>query len=84
MRQLILILLSLINIIFVIFSLIFHIGIDFLSLRIIFVAFSFVLGLYFILLHQTRQQLKLAVFTVGVTTIHILLILHAVYTTIYV
>lgn len=39
MRQLILLLLSIINIIFIVYTFVFHIGIDYLSLRIIFVAF---------------------------------------------
>lgn len=83
MRQLILFLLSIINIIFIVCTLVLHIGIDYLSLRIIFVAFSLVVGIYSVLLHQTRQQLLMSVIEVVIALLHILLIISAVYTVVY-
>ncbi|WP_086428181.1 hypothetical protein [Staphylococcus cornubiensis] len=83
MRQLILFLLSIINIIFIVCTLVLHIGIDYLSLRIIFVAFSLVVGIYSVLLHQTKQQLLMSVIEVVIALLHILLIISAVYTVVY-
>lgn len=83
MRQLILLLLSIINIIFIVFTLIWHTGIDYLSLRIIFVAFSLVVGIYSMLLHQTKQQLLMSAIEVIIALLHILLIISAVYSVVY-
>ncbi|PCF43697.1 hypothetical protein [Staphylococcus delphini] len=83
MRQLILLLLSIINIIFIICTFIFHIGIDYLSLRIIFVAFSLVVGIYSVLLYETKQQLLLSAIESVIALLHIILITSAVYSVVY-
>ncbi|EHD0645159.1 hypothetical protein JL983_04340 [Staphylococcus pseudintermedius] len=83
MRQLILLLFSIINIIFIVYTFVFHIGIDYLSLRIIFVAFSFVVGIYSVLLHETKQQLLLSVIEAIIALLHIVLIISAVYSAVY-
>ncbi|MTV19765.1 hypothetical protein [Staphylococcus delphini] len=83
MRQLILLSLSIINIIFIICTFIFHIGIDYLSLRIIFVAFSLVVGIYSVLLHETKQQLLLSAIASVNALLHIILITSAVYSVVY-
>ncbi|EGQ1299038.1 hypothetical protein O0H15_06230 [Staphylococcus pseudintermedius] len=83
MRQLILLLLSIINIIFIVYTFVFRIGIDYLSLRIIFVAFSLVVGIYSVLLHETKQQLLLSVIEAIIALLHIVLIISAVYSVVY-
>ncbi|MBZ8175161.1 hypothetical protein [Staphylococcus delphini] len=83
MRQLILLSLSIINIIFIICTFIFHIGIDYLSLRIIFVTFSLVVGIYSVLLHETKQQLLLSAIASVIALLHIILITSAVYSVVY-
>ncbi|EGQ3709255.1 hypothetical protein I0635_000873 [Staphylococcus pseudintermedius] len=83
MRQLILLLLSIINIIFIVYTFVFRIGIDYLSLRIIFVALSLVVGIYSVLLHETKQQLLLSVIEAIIALLHIVLIISAVYSVVY-
>ncbi|EGQ2914429.1 hypothetical protein EEJ48_04590 [Staphylococcus pseudintermedius] len=83
MRQLILLLLSIINIIFIVYTFVFHIDIDYLSLRIIFVALSLVVGIYSVLLHETKQQLLLSVIEAIIALLHIVLIISAVYSVVY-
>ncbi|PCF89949.1 hypothetical protein [Staphylococcus intermedius] len=83
MRQLILLLLTMMNIIFIVCTFVFHIGIDYLSLRIIFVAFSLVVGIYSVLLHETKQQLFLSLITAITALLHVVLIVSLVYSVVY-
>ncbi|MEJ7541321.1 hypothetical protein [Staphylococcus intermedius] len=83
MRQLILLLLTMMNIIFIVCTFVFHIGIDYLSLRIIFVAFSLVVGIYSVLLHETKQQLFLSLITAITALLHVVLIISLVYSVVY-
>ncbi|WP_353458587.1 hypothetical protein [Staphylococcus coagulans] len=83
MRNIILIFLSIVNLIIIEITLSFNTGIDYLSLRIIFVAFSLVTSVYMILLYQTSKQLIIALIAVFISLIHILLIIRIVFQAIY-
>lgn len=83
MRNIILIFLSIVNLIIIEITLSFNTGIDYLSLRIIFVAFSLVMSVYMILLYRTSKQLIIALIAVFISLIHILLIIRIVFQAIY-
>lgn len=83
MRNIILIFLSIVNLIIIEIILSFNTGIDYLSLRIIFVAFSLVTSVYMILLYRTSKQLIIALIAVFISLIHILLIIRIVFQAIY-
>ncbi|AKS66484.1 hypothetical protein RN70_03185 [Staphylococcus schleiferi] len=83
MRNIILIFLSIVNLIIIEITLSFNTGIDYLSLRIIFVAFSLVTSVYMILLYRTSKQLIIALIAVFISLIHILLIIRIVFQAIY-
>ncbi|CAM2988631.1 hypothetical protein FOB90_04835 [Mammaliicoccus fleurettii] len=83
MRNTILIFLSIINLIIIEITLSFNTGIDYLSLRVIFVAFTLVTSVYMILLYRTTKQLIIALIDVFISLIHILLIIRIVFQAIY-
>lgn len=83
MRNIILIFLSIVNLIIIEITLSFNTGIDYLSLRIIFVAFSLVTSVYMILLYRTSKQLIIALIAVFISLIHILLIIRIMFQAIY-
>ncbi|CAD7359051.1 hypothetical protein HMPREF1208_02124 [Staphylococcus sp. HGB0015] len=83
MRNTILIFLSIINLIIIEITLSFNTGIDYLSLRVIFVAFTLVTSVYMILLYRTTKQLIIALIAVFISLIHILLIIRIVFQAIY-
>ncbi len=83
MRNIILIFLSIVNLIIIEITLSFNTGIDYLSLRIIFVAFSLVTSVYMILLYRTSKQLIIALIAVFISLIHILFIIRIVFQAIY-
>ena len=83
MRNTILIFLSIINLIIIEITLSFNTAIDYLSLRVIFVAFTLVTSVYMILLYRTTKQLIIALIAVFISLIHILLIIRIVFQAIY-
>ncbi|MBI5974637.1 hypothetical protein [Staphylococcus canis] len=82
MRNIILILFSIINLVGLILT--FQtLGIDYLSIRILIVALTTVLSVYLILLYQTRTQRILALFSLSIALVHVVMLVRAVYLTLY-
>ena len=83
MRNIALIILTFIQLIVLIFSILYRINIDYLSLRIILVALVSVLSLYMILLYQSKRQLYIAIGTLMLALIHVIWLIITVYHVIY-
>ena len=83
MRNIALIILTFIQLIVLIFSILYRINIDYLSLRIILVALVSVLSLYMILLYQSKRQLYIAIGTLILALSHVLWLIITVYHVIY-
>ncbi|MCO4331101.1 hypothetical protein [Staphylococcus hyicus] len=83
MRNIVLIILTLIQLIVFMISLIYMMKIDFLSLRIIVVALTTVLAIFFILLHESKLQLYVAWIALMLALIHIGWLVQTIYSVIY-
>lgn len=83
MRNIVLIILTLIQLIVFMISMIYMIKIDFLSLRIMLVALTTVLAIFFILLHESKWQLNIACITLILALIHIGWLIRTIYLVIY-
>ncbi|WP_274315752.1 hypothetical protein [Staphylococcus hyicus] len=83
MRNIVLIILTLIQLIVFMISLIYMMKIDFLSLRIIVVALTTVLAIFFILLHESKLQLYVAWIALMLALIHIGWLVKTIYSVIY-
>ncbi|AVP36485.1 hypothetical protein DOS70_07690 [Staphylococcus felis] len=83
MRNIILILLTFSNIVVILMTQFYQVGIDYLSLRILLVAFSSIISAYLILLYRTRVQLWLAIISLALSLFHIIMIIRTIYTTLY-
>ncbi|GGI01107.1 MAG TPA: hypothetical protein DCO67_08540 [Staphylococcus sp.] len=83
MRQLFLTLFILLNIIMIIISLNFDITINYLSYRIIIVAFTFLLSIVFILENARKSVLLIAILSAIIALIHLALIIQSVYFNVY-
>ncbi|MEB7825159.1 hypothetical protein [Staphylococcus chromogenes] len=83
MRNIALIILTFIQLIVLIISILYRINIDYLSLRIILVAFVSVLSLYMILLYQSKRQLYIAIGTLVLALIHVIWLIMTVYHVVY-
>lgn len=83
MRNIALIILTFIQLIVLIISILYHINIDYLSLRIILVALVSVLSLYMILLYQSKRQLYIAIGSLMLALIHVIWLIMTVYHVVY-
>ncbi|AJC95422.1 hypothetical protein BUZ56_02460 [Staphylococcus hyicus] len=83
MRNIVLIILTLIQLIVFMISLIYMMKIDFLSLRIIVVALTTVLAIFFILLHESKLQLYVAWIALMLALIHVGWLVQTIYSVIY-
>lgn len=83
MRNIVLIILTLIQLIVFMISLIYMMKIDFLSLRIIVVALTTVLAIFFILLHESKLQLYVAWIALMLALIHVGWLVQIIYSVIY-
>ncbi|MCD8904831.1 hypothetical protein K2V56_05030 [Staphylococcus chromogenes] len=83
MRNIALIILTFIQLIVLIISILYRINIDYLSLRIILVALVSVLSLYMILLYQSKRQLYIAIGTLVLALIHVIWLIMTVYHVVY-
>ncbi|UXU57812.1 hypothetical protein MUA52_03065 [Staphylococcus agnetis] len=83
MRNIVLISLTLIQLIVFMISMIYMIKIDFLSLRIMLVALTTVLAIFFILLHESKLQLYIACIALILALIHIGWLIRTIYLVIY-
>ncbi|WP_239750971.1 hypothetical protein [Mammaliicoccus sp. H-M34] len=83
MRQLFLSLFIILNIILIIISLNFDVTINYLSYRIIVVAFTFLLSIVFILENARKSVLFIAILSTIIALIHLSLIIQSVYVNVY-
>lgn len=83
MRNIALIILTFIQLIVLIISILNRINIDYLSLRIILVALISVLSLYMILLYQSKRQLYIAIGSLMLALIHVIWLIMTVYHVVY-
>ncbi|MBV5191335.1 hypothetical protein BUY15_00350 [Staphylococcus chromogenes] len=83
MRNIALIILTFIQLIVLIISILYRINIDYLSLRIILVALISVLSLYMILLYQSKRQLYIAIGSLMLALIHVIWLIMTVYHVVY-
>lgn len=83
MRNIALIILTFIQLIVLIISILYRINIDYLSLRIILVALVSVLSLYMILLYQSKCQLYIAIGSLMLALIHVIWLIMTVYHAVY-
>lgn len=83
MRQLFLSLFIILNIILIIISLNFDVTINYLSYRIIVVAFTFLLSIVFILENARKSVLFIAILSAIIALIHLSLIIQSVYVNVY-
>ncbi|KDP12727.1 hypothetical protein BU649_01520 [Staphylococcus chromogenes] len=83
MRNIALIILTFIQLIVLIISILYRINIDYLSLRIILVALVSVLSLYMILLYQSKCQLYIAIGSLMLALIHVIWLIMTVYHVVY-
>ncbi|QDW91030.1 hypothetical protein GJU84_02795 [Staphylococcus chromogenes] len=83
MRNIALIILTFIQLIVLIISILYRINIDYLSLRIILVALVSVLSLYMILLYQSKRQLYIAIGSLMLALIHVIWLIMTVYHVVY-
>lgn len=83
MRNIALIILTFIQLIVLIISILYRINIDYLSLRIILVALVSVLSLYMILLYQSKRQLYITIGTLMLALIHVIWLIMTVYHVVY-
>lgn len=83
MRNIALIILTFIQLIVLIISILYRINIDYLSLRIILVALASVLSLYMILLYQSKRQLYIAIGSLMLALIHVIWLIMTVYHVVY-
>ncbi|MCD2476666.1 hypothetical protein LRN02_00255 [Mammaliicoccus lentus] len=83
MRQLLLVLFIILNTIMIVTSLNVDIEINFLSYRVILVAFSFLLSIVFILENANKSTLTLAILSVLVALGHLSIIIQNVYLNVY-
>ena len=83
MRQLLLVLFIILNTIMIVTSLNVDIEINFLSYRVILVAFSFLLGIVFILGNANKSTLTLAILSALVALGHLSIIIQNVYLNVY-
>ncbi|OOV77660.1 hypothetical protein B2G86_04720 [Mammaliicoccus fleurettii] len=84
MRQLFLSFFIILNIILIIISLNFDVTINYLSYRIIVVAFTFLLSIVFILENARKSVLFIAILSTIIALIHLSLIIQSVYVNVYV
>ncbi|MDT3993795.1 hypothetical protein RPO40_01880 [Mammaliicoccus fleurettii] len=83
MRQLFLSLFIILNIILIIISLNFDVTINYLSYRIIVVAFTFLLSIVFILENARKSVLFIAILSTIIALIHLSLIIQSIYVNVY-
>ncbi|HCN61735.1 MULTISPECIES: hypothetical protein [Mammaliicoccus] len=83
MRQLFLSFFIILNIILIIISLNFDVTINYLSYRIIVVAFTFLLSIVFILENARKSVLFIAILSTIIALIHLSLIIQSVYVNVY-
>ena len=83
MRQLLLVLFIILNTIMIVTSLNIDIEINFLSYRVILVAFSFLLSIVFILENANKSTLTLAILSALVALGHLSIIIQNVYLNVY-
>lgn len=83
MRQLFLSFFIILNIILIIISLNFDVTINYLSYRIIVVAFTFLLSIVFILENVRKSVLFIAILSTIIALIHLSLIIQSVYVNVY-
>lgn len=83
MRQLLLVLFIILNTIMIVTSLNVDIEINFLSYRVILVAFSFLLSVVFILENANKSTLTLAILSALVALGHLSIIIQNVYLNVY-
>ncbi|MCE4966862.1 hypothetical protein [Staphylococcus chromogenes] len=83
MRNIALIILTFIQLIVLIISILYRINIDHLSLRIILVALVSVLSLYMILLYQSKRQLYIAIGSLMLALLHVIWLIMTVYHVVY-
>ncbi|GAB1613293.1 MULTISPECIES: hypothetical protein [Mammaliicoccus] len=83
MRQLLLVLFIILNTIMIVTSLNVDIEINFLSYRVILVAFSFLLSIVFILENANKSTLTLAILSALVALGHLSIIIQNVYLNVY-
>ena len=83
MRQLLLVLFIILNTIMIVTSLNVDIEINFLSYRVILVAFSFLLSIVFILENANKSTLTLAILSALVALGHLSIIIQNVYLDVY-
>lgn len=83
MRQLLLVLFIILNTIMIVTSLNVDIEINFLSYRVILVAFSFLLSIVFILENANKSTLTLAILSALVALGHLSIIIQNIYLNVY-
>lgn len=83
MRQLLLVLFIIVNTIMIVTSLNVDIEINFLSYRVILVAFSFLLSIVFILENANKSTLTLAILSALVALGHLSIIIQNIYLNVY-
>ncbi|WP_239701447.1 hypothetical protein [Mammaliicoccus sp. D-M17] len=83
MKQLFLSFFIILNIILIIISLNFDVTINYLSYRIIVVAFTFLLSIVFILENARKSVLFIAILSTIIALIHLSLIIQSVYVNVY-
>lgn len=82
-RNIFLIIMIILNIIVISITLVNHVQIDNLSLRVIFTAFSLVSAVYLVLLRQSRTDLWLAIVLCLISLTYAIMIANAVYRYVY-